>query len=106
MPGRPCSDCLWPGVFGSPWLTRQPTRQRTTGQRDCGSLLAGLHLRRHQSDLVDAHTFGDIDNLSDVLELEVGIAFDEDYALGARFENLLQTRPEPGFIRRLLIDHQ
>src|SRR5260370_11729169 len=68
---------------------------RSLGSRlRIGSLLSRLDLGSHQTDLIHLDALGDIDSLRYSFEIEIGIAFHEDYALGASLKNLLQPRAE------------
>src|SRR5216684_6687265 len=69
-----------------------------------GTLLSRLDLGSHQTDLIHLDALGDIDSLRYSFEIEIGIAFHEDYALGASLKNLLQPRAELVLIGVLVVE--
>src|SRR5260370_250625 len=68
------------------------------------TLLSRLDLGSHQTDLIHLDALGDIDSLRYSFEIEIGIAFHEDYALVASLKNLLQPRAELVLIGVLVLE--
>src|ERR1039458_7062545 len=69
-------------------------------------LLPGLHLRGHQTDLIDPGAVSDVDRPGDPLEVYGRVALDEDNPLGAGLENLLETGAQMRLIDGLAVDGQ
>ena len=57
-------------------------------------LLSRLDLGRHQTDLIHAGAFGDVDRFRHRLKIEIRIALHKNHAFGARFEDLFEPRPK------------
>jgi hypothetical protein len=66
--------------------------------------LPGLHLRSHQTNFIDPGAVRDIDRLGNPLEIDGRVALDEDDALCAGLENLLETSTQLRLIGRFTID--
>ena len=64
-------------------------------------LLPGLHLRSHQSNLIDAGAVSDIDCLGHIREIYGRVALDENYAFGACLEDFFQTWAKFGLVSGL-----
>src|ERR1035441_10897104 len=69
-------------------------------------LLPGLHLRSHQTDFIDPGAVSGVDRFGYPLEVYGRVALDEDHALGARLQDLLETAAQMGVISSLAVDGQ
>src|SRR5690242_16485428 len=67
-------------------------------------LLSGLHLRRHQTNLVDSGAMGDVDCFGHPLEIQGGIALYENHTLRARLEDFFETAAQTCLIGTFAVD--
>src|SRR6478609_5795869 len=67
-------------------------------------LLASLHLRGHQTDLINAGTMSNVDRLGHPLIFQRGVAFDKDDAFGTGLEDLFETLAHLGLVGIFAID--